>query len=137
LSTRRIKVDVSDQEGNKFTVTFQGKVTRQKVLQLLDLIEILGGAPPSTETSEHFSDESKIGKVAGLVEERFPVGWFSSKDVQSTYHDVYGEAITLSTVSTYLNRLVQKGILHKTGSARKQYKLKQQSTFDNSIKVTQ
>ena len=135
LSARRVKVDISDNEGNKFTVTFQGKVTRQKVLQLLDLIEILGGVPPSSETRERPSGGSKFARISDVVVRHFPLGWFSSIDVQSKYENVHGESIGLTTVSTYLNRLAQRGMLHKEGSSRKRYKLQHESTASNSIKI--
>ncbi len=137
LSTRKIRVDVSDKEGNKFTVTFQGKVTRQKVLQLLDLIEILGGVSSSNDTGESFPNQSKFAKISGLIEKRFPLGWFSSKNIKSVYEDVYGETVGLSTVSTYLNRLAQRGVLHKSGSGQKRYKLRQESTLDSPVRISQ
>jgi len=133
---RKVRVDISDKEGNKFTVTFEGKVTRQKVLQLLDLIEILGGIPPSTETNEFYPNESKFARVSRLIEKHFPLGWFSSKDIQSMFKNVYGESIGLSTVSTYLNRMAQRGMLHKSGSTQKRYRLRRESTLDNSIRIT-
>jgi len=130
-------MDISDKEGNKFTVTFQGKVTRQKVLQLLDLVEILGGVSPSNDVNESFSNQTKFAKITNIVKEYFPLGWFSSKDLRSMYEDVYSESIGLSTVSTYLSRLTQRGMLHKSGSGQKQYKLRQESTLSSTVRVLQ
>ena len=128
-------MDVSDKEGNKFTVTFEGRVTRQKVLQLLDLVEILGSVSSSTQVEDPFPEESKFGKVFQVIEKHFPVGWFSSKDIQSIYKNVHGEPIGLSTVSTYLNRLAQRGMLYKSGSTVKRYRLQHESAIRNSIEI--
>jgi len=135
LSNKKVKVDVSDKEGNRFTITFEGRVTRQKVLQLLDLVEILGSVPPSTEVENSFPEESKFGRVFQLIEKRFPLRWFSSKDIQSIYGSVYAESIGLSTVSTYLNRLAQRGVLYRSGSTIKRYRLQHESTISNSVEI--
>jgi hypothetical protein len=135
MSTKKVKVDVSDKEGNKFTVTFEGRVTRQKVLQLLDLVEILGGVSSSTEVNNSFPEESKFAKVFQLIEKSFPVGWFSSKDIQSIYESVHGESIGLSTVSTYLNRLSQRNVLYRSGSAMKRYRLQRETIISNSAEI--
>jgi len=135
MSTKKVKVDVSDKEGNKFTVTFEGRVTRQKVIQLLDLVEILGSVSSATEVNNSFPEGSKFGKVLQLIEKRFPVGWFSSKDIQSIYENIHGESIGLSTVSTYLNRLAQRGMLYKSGSAMKRYRLQHETTISSSAEI--
>jgi len=56
---------------------------------------------------------SKIDKIRFVVEKSFPIGWFSSRDVQSTYEEEFKEPISLSTVSTYLSRMADRGILTK------------------------
>jgi predicted transcriptional regulator len=44
---------------------------------------------------------------------------FSSDDVRRHYHQLYVEPIPLTTVATYLSRLVDRGLLHRTGSPRR------------------
>lgn len=126
LPVRRVKVDVYDGEGNRMTVCFEGQVTRDKVLQLLDLVELLGGVPTSGARNErNLSDLSKFEKTQLIIEKRFPVGWFSSQEVQAVYEDALNEPIGLSTVSTYLARLTDRGTLTRAGStAMRRYKLK-------------
>lgn len=43
MNNRKIRIEVQDNEGNTISVSFQGKIARNKVLQLLDFIELLGG----------------------------------------------------------------------------------------------
>lgn len=137
MSARKVKVDISDKQGNKFTVTFEGKITRHKILQLFDMIEILGGIESSNEVGGFFPNQSKFDKVSKLIQEHYPTRWVSSKDVKSTYYEIYGESIGLSTVSTYLNRLSKRGKLQKSGSSQKRYRLLQESSsINDAIRIT-
>lgn len=108
-----MRIDVFN-NGDRYTITFEGKITRNKVLRLLDLVELLGGVPsvePGLIQSE--SKITKIGKVQFIVEKSFPLGWFSSKEIQTFYEEKYKQPISLSTISTYLSRLVDRGFLIK------------------------
>ena len=61
LPTRSIKIDIRDGEGNKITVSFQGGLTRNKVLQLLEFVELLDGVPSTWhEDGEDLSDPIKV-----------------------------------------------------------------------------
>lgn len=120
-----MRVEVFDGGGNKYTVTFDGEVTRDKAIRLLDIVELLGGMPSvSPSQSETISELPKLEKARLIVQRHFPIIWFSSKDVQSVYEQEYKEPIALSMVSTYLTRMAQRGILMKTGlSNSKRYRL--------------
>lgn len=125
MPAKKMRVEVFDGGGNKYTVTFDGEVTRDKALRLLDIVELLGGMPSvSPSQSEAISELPKLEKARLIVQRHFPIIWFSSKDVQSVYEQEYKEPIALSMVSTYLTRMAQRGILMKTGlSNSKRYRL--------------
>lgn len=129
MPTRKMRVEVFDGEGNKYTVAFEGQISREKALRLLDLVELLGGVPSSSENSEagrqvSSSVVSKYEKVRVLVCKHFPLVWFSSRDIYPVYEQEYKEPISLSTVATYLARMANKGVLVKVGSSRSlKYKL--------------
>ncbi len=54
------------------------------------------------------------------------------------YEDLLNEPIGLSTVSTYLSRLVDKGILIRSGSAAsRKYKLKRSLNFQRKQHISQ
>lgn len=108
-------MEVFDGSGNRYTITFQGQVTREKALRLLDLVELLGGMPTDNpEWNRAASDLSKFDKVRLIINKNFPIVWFSSRDVQSTYEQELKEPISLSTVSTYLSRMADRGVLAKS-----------------------
>jgi len=109
-------VEIFDGDGNRYTVTFEGQVTREKALHLLDLVELLGGMPAGNlEWNRASSDLAKFDKVRFIVDKNFPMVWFSSRDIQSAYEQEFKEPISLSTVSTYLSRMADRGVLAKSG----------------------
>ncbi len=114
-----MRVELFDGEGNRYTVAFEGQITRDKALRLLDLVELLGGMP--TEVPNRASEApnllqlSRLEKVQAVIQRSFPLVWFSSRDIQSMYEQEMKEPIGLSTVSTYLSRLATKGFLNRAG----------------------
>jgi len=113
MPTKKMRVEIFN-NGDRYTITFEGQVTRDKALRLLDLVELLGGMPTvNPETARSTTEISKIEKVRLVAEKSFPVGWFSSKELQSAYEQQFNEPIRLSTASTYLSRLADRGFFIK------------------------
>ncbi len=120
MPARKMRVELFDSEGNRYTVAFEGQVTRDKALRLLDLVELLGGMPGENQASgagntAAINTSSRFEKIRSVIQKSFPLVWFSSKDIQSFYENELREPISLSTVSTYLSRLTSKGWLLRTG----------------------
>lgn len=130
MPARKMKVDVFDTGGNRYSITFEGQVTRDKALRLLEIVELLGGMPGGNPAeSKPVSELAKQDKVRFLVEKSFPLVWFSSKEVQTLYERELKEPISLSTVSTYLSRMAERGSLLKTQMAnKKRYRITTQFT---------
>ena len=117
MPTKKMRVEIFN-DGDRYTITFEGQVTRDKALRLLDLVELFGGMPTvNSESGRPVSEIPKIEKVRLAAEKNFPVGWFSSTDLQSAYEGQFNEPIRLSTVSTYLSRLADRGFFIKKGAA--------------------
>ena len=125
MPVRKMRVDVYDEAGNRYTITFEGWVTRDKAIRVLDLVELLGGMPGSgPEWARQGSDISKVDKTRLIVEKHFPLTWFSSSDVQARYEEEFKEPISLSTVSTYLSRMAKRKLLTVEGTfRRRRYRL--------------
>lgn len=122
MPARRMRIEVFDSEGNKYSIAFEGQVTRDKAIRILDLVELLGGISSSGTTSESnitLNEQSKYERVLTLIQKRFALVWFSSKEVQSVYEQEFKEPISLSTIATYLSRMATKGILVKTGASNR------------------
>jgi hypothetical protein len=91
-------------------------------MRLLDLVELLGGAPNEGPTANVAAaapnrNLSRFEKVQLIIQKNFPLIWFSSKDIQNVYEQELKEPVSLSTISTYLSRMASKGMLQRTGGA--------------------
>jgi hypothetical protein len=121
-----MRVEVFDGSGNRYTVTFEGRVTREKAIHLLDIVELLGGIPEeeNPELVNATSKRSKVDRVRQIVEKYFPIMWFTSTDVQTAYEQEFKQPISLSMVSTYLSRMADRRILAKSGTSnRRRYRV--------------
>lgn len=129
MPAKKMRVELFDSEGNRYTVAFEGQITRDKALRLLDLVELLGGMPnePVNRTAENSISgipSSRFDKVRWIIQRNLPLIWFSSRDAQTIYEQELKEPISLSTVSTYLTRLSSKGWLLRAGESNNlKYKL--------------
>lgn len=116
MPTKKLRVEIFDAEGNRYTVSCEGRVSRERILHLLDLVELLGGgAEDNSEWRSTSSDHSKFDNVFSLVKQRFPFEWFSSKDAKRICEQEFDEPFSLSTVSTYLARMADRGFLSRKG----------------------
>jgi len=120
MPARKMRVELFDNDGNRYTIVFEGQVTRDNALRLLDLVELLGGAPSEGSSATSTSSLtnrmfSRFDKVQLVIQKSFPLIWFSSKDLQSVYEQELKEPVGLSTVSTYLSRMASRGLLLRTG----------------------
>jgi len=124
MPVKKMRVEVFDGSGNRYVITFEGNVTREKALRLLDLVELLGGIPNvNPNLLETASTFSKFDKLRSLLEKHFPIVWFSSKDARLVFEQEFKEPISLSTVSTYLSRMADRGVLMKSGASnRRRYR---------------
>lgn len=119
MPVRKMKVEVYDESGNRYTISFEGRVTREKVQKVFDMVELLGGIPLVESVGDHSKEISKMDKVLLIVKKSFPVTWFSAKDAQELYEREIKEPISLSAISTYLSRLAERGALIKTKNGGK------------------
>jgi len=111
---KKIRLEMVDDNGDKLVLIFEGRLSREKLMQMADLLELYGGlAGRENQDEEQYYENSKLGKLARILAKYFPFGYFTSRDVVEAYMTEYGEPITLSTASTYLARLAERGYLEK------------------------
>jgi hypothetical protein len=109
---RKVKVEFQDEDGTRYTLAAEGKLTRRKVMKIMDLMDIVDSQPaeveaPPTDTTTFF------GKLLNLIDTSFPGVEFSSSDIAGAFEEKYNQPIPLSTVATYLARLVDRGVLKR------------------------
>lgn len=103
---KRIKIELEDEEGTKFTLALEGAVSRDKLMKAMDMLEVMD---VPIEHSHRAPDQGTFfGKVQTLLETTFAAGDFSSSDVAREFEDKYTQPVKLSTISTYLARLADK-----------------------------
>jgi hypothetical protein len=103
---KRIKIELEDQEGTKYTLALEGAVSRDKLMKAMDLLEVMD--VPLDHSPKAPDEGTFIGKVQTLLETTFAAGDFSSSDVAREFEDKYGQPVKLSTISTYLARLAER-----------------------------
>jgi len=60
---------------------------------------------------------TKIDRLRLFIRTKLPHGWFNSKEVLELYQDAV-EPASFSTISTYLKRLTETGILFRKGTKK-------------------
>lgn len=113
LRPRRFKLEFYDPDGVKHSLTVDGQVTREKVGKLLDLVEIIAGSPRATASMLQVSPR-KFDRLASTIFSELKSKDFTSTEAKKAYETSFNEKIGLSTVSTYLGRLVDRGVLERT-----------------------
>ena len=116
LTKRKLKIEFSDGEGGNYSLSLDGTMSRDKVLKIMDIVELLGGKEDD-EKNITVSKNTSFGKIYSLVEKKFPLGSFTSTDILEAYEDEFNVPIRLSTISTYLSRLEQKRLLIREWAA--------------------
>jgi hypothetical protein len=104
-----MKVEFTDNEGTKFILSIEGTLTKEKMNKIIEVYEFLGGERDENE----FEVDTIFSRVARLIDEQFPASTFTTSELQAAYEDRYQQHIKLSTLSTYLNRLVDRRILKR------------------------
>lgn len=125
MPARKLRLEVFDSQGNRYTIICEGSVNKEKVLRLFDLIEMVGGTEDEDERWRRTSfAQTKFEKMRGVVEQHFPLEWFSSQDAKKACEQALHENLSLSTVSAYLARLADRGFLMRKGpSTQRRYKI--------------
>ena len=79
--------------------------------------------------------KTKYERLMQIIEVRYPVGLFTSSEIQESYEDKFKEPIPLSTVSTYISRLVDKKIVvHDNSSSRRNYRLNRSVVVERNVR---
>ncbi len=108
--SRKIKIEFTDKQGAKYSLSTEG-TSRDTLLKLLDFIDSVS---PNTSTYDDLPVDSNFAKLYQLIEANFRLGSFSSTDVLQAYQEQFNAPSNLSTISTYLARLADRGLLIRT-----------------------
>ena len=76
MPARKMRIELFDSEGNRYTISFEGRVTREKALHILDLVELLGGVTDGGDKGRFsiLANEFSIyDKVRIIIQNYFPI----------------------------------------------------------------
>ena len=113
MKQKRIRIDVQDQDGAKYDFKIEGNVTKEKVLKIFELMDLI-----NIEEEQAPNLDSVGGKIWNVIENSFPAGRFTSSEVLEKYEDEYNEPIKLSIISTYLARFAQRNKIERARIGR-------------------
>ncbi len=105
MTRKRIRIDLEDAEGAKYNLSLEGNVTREKMLKIFELMDLMNIEEPE----ESVQLDTVGAKIWNIVDKHFPMGKFTSSAILEKYEDEYEEPIKLSVISTYLSRFTLKG----------------------------
>ena len=114
MPKKRIRIDLEDTEGAKYNFNLEGNVTREKILKIFELMDLM-----NIEDSKEETRLDSVGaKIWNIVDKNFPIGKFTSSIILEKYEDEYNEPIKLSIISTYLSRFADKGRIDRSKTGR-------------------
>ena len=136
LGKKKIKIEVEDAEGDKYNLSLEGNMSKEKVMKVMELMEAInnGKSEPTEFNNYHTSNQAQenlnslSSKIWRIVEGKFPFTSFTSTDILDMYTEEYNEPIKLDVIATYLSRYHKKGkLLRSKGGKEWIYKLYKQS----------
>ena len=114
MAKKRIRIDMEDSDGARYDIKLEGNVTRDKVLKIFEMMDLM-----NIEEEETTTNIDSIGsKIWYIVDKFFPMGKFTSTNILEKYEDEFNEPIKLSVISTYLSRFSSKGRVDRIRNGR-------------------
>lgn len=110
---KKVKVEITDEEGTTYSLALRGRFSHEKVMRVMELIDLLGQGEHNSPSSLPPDESTTYGRMLKLIQSSYSAKEFSSADIARDYEDLNASPIPLSTVSTYLSRLAERGILNR------------------------
>ena len=84
-------------------------------MRVMELIDLLGQTEQNANNTTEVlpNDSTTYGQILKLIRSSYATKQFSSADIARDYEDLHASSIPLSTVSTYLSRLADRGLLNR------------------------
>jgi hypothetical protein len=114
MAKKRIRIDMEDADGARYDIKLEGNVTREKVLKIFEMMDLMNIEEEQTTTNM----DSTGSKIWHIVDKFFPMGKFTSTNILEKYEDEYNEPVKLSIISTYLSRFSTKGKIERIRTGR-------------------
>jgi len=106
-------VEITDGEGTTYSLAMQGRFSQEKVMRMMELVDLLGQGNRNISDTALPNESTTYGRILKLIQTSYQAREFSSADIARDYEDSHASPIPLSTVSTYLSRLADRGVLKR------------------------
>jgi hypothetical protein len=117
-ATKKVKIELEDENGQKYNLTLQGSLTKEKIMNVIEFVQLFEKNSTQKEFEHRESDETLGTKLWNLITENFRYHTFTSTDLMRTYQDLYYESIQLSVISIYLSRFYLKKQLNRSKNGK-------------------
>jgi hypothetical protein len=108
-----VKVEITDDEGTTYSLALQGHFSQDKVMRMMELLDVLGHSDHPQRSNPSIEESTTYGRTLKLIQSSYRSKEFSSADIARDYEEQHSTPIRLSTVSTYLSRLADRGVLKR------------------------
>ncbi len=115
MTKKQIRIDMEDSDGARYNIKLEGNVTRDKVLKIFEMMDLMN---IEEEEQKIINMDSVNSKIWNIIDKFFPIGKFTSTNILEKYEDEYNEPVKLSIISTYLSRFSTKGKLNRSKAGR-------------------
>ncbi len=117
---KKLKIEYEDPEtDDKVVIVIEGSLkSARKILDSIISQQNEAEERPESVNDVDIESMTTKDKLTYIIVSTLKNGWFTSQDVSDFYKDTFKTEISMSTISTYLNRLWQKGsgILDRSGN---------------------
>ena len=114
MPKKQIRINIEDSTGASYDIKLNGNVTRDKVLKLFEVMDLV-----DIENTQEATNLDSLGaKIWHIIDKFYPLGKFTSTNILEKYEDEYNEPVKLSVISTYLSRFSTKGRTRRARAGR-------------------
>lgn len=124
---KKIRIELEDVEGDKYNLSLEGSMSRDKIVKACELMELLelrgqttnnnnnNDAAPSSENEVQVQQNKNLAAVGskmwGLIEDKFLCASLGSTAIREMCEDGYDEPVQLSIILPACRAIVKEVIL--------------------------
>ena len=90
MSHKKLKIQLEDSDGSKYSITIDGNVSKEKIIKVVSILDEKSDNDLTiNDNVEKTSHNSIFGNIIELISNNFTLGSFTSSDILESYEDNY------------------------------------------------